>query len=80
MYKGSLMRVWLTMDQNETIRTMEHKLLTTFTAQPDASVRKKKERKKPCSLIIWTFELLESLLQPTWILQSLIIQRWEAEL
>lgn len=80
MYKGSLMRVWLTMDQNETIRTMEHKLLTTFTARPDASVRKKKERKKTCSLIIWTFELLESLLQPTWILQSLIIQRWEAEL
>lgn len=40
------MRVWLTMDQNETIRTMEHKLLTTFTALPDASVRKKKEKKK----------------------------------
>lgn len=38
------------------------------------------ERKKNSSLIIWTFELLEPWLQPTWILQSLIIERWEAEL
>lgn len=56
--------------------TMEHKLLTTFTA----STRCECEKKKTCSLIIWTFELLEPRLQPTWMLQSLIIQRWEAEL
>lgn len=54
------MRVWLTMDQNETIRTMEHKLLTTFTTRPDASVRKKKERKKTLQfdyLDLWAVEV-----------------------
>lgn len=43
--------------------------------QPDASVEKKKKKR-----IIGTFELLEPRLQPTWMFQSLVIQRWEAEL
>lgn len=40
LYAGSLMRVWLTMDQNES-RTMEHELLTTFTASTRCWCEKK---------------------------------------
>lgn len=72
------MRVWLTMDQNET-RNNGTQVTDNTQPRPDASVRKKKRKKEKCSLIIWTFELLEPRLQPTWMLQSLIILRWEAE-
>lgn len=73
--KGSLMRVWLTMDQNETRNNG-----TQVTDNIHSLDQMLVWEKKGCSLIIWTFELLEPRLRPTWMLQSLIRQRWEAEL
>lgn len=68
LYAGSLMRVWLTMDQKWNQEQWSRRYWQHLRLQADASssVRKKKK----CGLIIWICVLLEPRLQPTWMFQK----------